>query len=341
MIYRNIEIHNVQEIIECEGGGVTWYRMPKYAYDSAESDAGRRVLRNTTGVELRFCMNSPEVKIKLQSVNGDAINCSYQLYFGGIQGGWDSHECMRPVVGSDMVECVIKKPNLEVLKRVAKASGISFDPEVVRVIFNRGAIKLIDVIGDVEPPKAELLPEKTLLCYGSSITHGSNAYAMPNTWSYLLAHNLNTDVLNLGMAGQCRMEPEIIEYIASSGEQGKWDVATLELGINVLSWEDEKIYERVTNTVRQVAGRNPEKPIFVISPFYCNNDFDGKPHAEKWRRIIKGICEKENFPNVTYVCGTDILGDISLISADMVHPNIYGVNQIAERLTKIIKPCFE
>ena len=132
------------------------------------------------------------------------------------------------------------------------------------------------------------------------------------------------------------MEPEIIEYIASSGEQGRWDVATLELGINVLFWETEKIYERVTNTVRQIAGRNPEKMIFVISPFYCNDDFVGGEKAVKWRKIIKDVCEKENFPNVTYVCGTDILGDISLISADTVHPNIYGVNQIAERLGNVI-----
>ena len=338
MIYKNIEIHNAAELIECEGGGTSWYRMSKTAYDAAESDAGRQMLRNTTGVELRFVMNSPEVTIKLQSVTGTAINYSYQVFYGGIQGGWECHECMRPVVGSDVVDCVIKKPNnLDVLKKIAKESGISFDPEVVRVIFNRGSIKIIDVIGDVEPPKAELLPQKTVLCYGSSITHGSNALSMPNTWSYLLAHNLDMDIINFGMAGQCRMEPEIVEYIASLGEQGKWDVATLELGINVLSWEDDKIYERVTNTINQVAGRNPEKPIFVISPFYCNNDYDGKPHADKWRRIIKEICEKLNFKNVTYVCGTDILGDMSLISADMVHPNIYGVNQIAERLTHIIK----
>lgn len=336
MIYKNIEIHNACELIECEGGGVTWHRMPKYAYDGAESDAGRRMLSNSTGVELRFIMNSPEVTVKLQSVTGDAINCSYQVFFGGIQGGWEAHECMRPVVGSDVVDCVIKKPNLEVLKRVAKASNTSFDPEVVRVIFNRGTIKVVDVIGDVEPPKKELLPQKTLLCYGSSITHGSNALSMPNSWSYLLAHRFDMDILNLGMAGQCRMEPEIIEYIASSGEQGKWDVATLELGINVLSWEEEKIYDRVTNAVRQVAGRNPEKPVFVISPFYCNVDFSGGESAEKWRSIIKEICEKESLPNVTYVCGTDILGDISLISADMVHPNIYGVNQIAERLGDVL-----
>jgi lysophospholipase L1-like esterase len=152
----------------------------------------------------------------------------------------------------------------------------------------------------------------------------------------LLAHELGTGLINLGMPGQCRMEPEVADYIASLGQEGKWDIATLELGINVLSWEEDKIYDRVTNIISAVAGKNPEKPVFVISPFYCNVDFNNGVSADNWRRIIKEICEKLNFKNVTYICGTDILGDISLISADMVHPNIYGVNQIAERLGKVI-----
>lgn len=40
--------------------------------------------------------------------------------------------------------------------------------------------------------------------------------------------------------------------------------------------------------------------------------------------------------NVTYINGLDLLGDMSLMSADEVHPNIYGVAQIAERITKIV-----
>lgn len=33
----------------------------------------------------------------------------------------------------------------------------------------------------------------------------------------------------------------------------------------------------------------------------------------------------------------DILGDAALLSADEVHPNIYGVQQIAERMTDLLK----
>ena len=40
---------------------------------------------------------------------------------------------------------------------------------------------------------------------------------------------------------------------------------------------------------------------------------------------------------MTYVNGLDVLGDASFISADEVHPNIYGVQRIADVLTSKIR----
>lgn len=74
----------------------------------------------------------------------------------------------------------------------------------------------------------------------------------------------------------------------------------------------------------------------VISPFYCGEDFNAKPEPNKWRTIIKEIVDKLAYENVTLVNGLDVLGDVNLLSADMVHPNIYGVQQIAERITSLL-----
>lgn len=40
---------------------------------------------------------------------------------------------------------------------------------------------------------------------------------------------------------------------------------------------------------------------------------------------------------MTYIDGLELLGDMSLISADEVHPNIYGVQQIADRLAERLR----
>lgn len=139
------------------------------------------------------------------------------------------------------------------------------------------------------------------------------------------------------MAGSCAMEPAYVDFIAEEGEQGKWDIGILELGINVLYWEDSKIAERVKNTIEQIAGRNPDKPIYVISPLYSPDDFQGKTQAEKWRKIIKDTIKMLNYKNVTYINGLDLIGEVKYLSADEVHPNVYGCQKIADELLKIIK----
>ncbi len=336
MLYKNIEIHNVGELYTNEEtGGATWLRVPETVYDKMESEQGKRWCRAHTGVELRFVMKSDTVILRMRSKEKNSV---FHVYRGSIQGGWEDHQTNK-VVYSDFDDYKIKKTtNLPVLQKITNEFNEPFSPEVIRVIFDRGEIELLDVIGDVEPPKKEQLPQTTLMAYGSSITHGSNSIDSSHSWVSTVAHNLKMDCRNLGMAGSCVMEPELVEYIAAEGEEGKWDVATLELGINVLTWEEDRIIERVENTIEQIAGRNQDKPVYVISPFYCDDDYNNNgTHAEKWRRLIPQVIAKLNYANVMYINGLDLLGDMSLISADEVHPNIYGVTQIAQRLTQIIK----
>ena len=176
------------------------------------------------------------------------------------------------------------------------------------------------------------------LAYGSSITYGANSIDMSHSFVSVIANNLRMDARNLGMAGSCAIEPEFADYIAALGEKGKWDIALLELGINVLGWDDEKINERVENIIREVAGRNPDKEVFVISPFYyCGEDFDNDKNPDRWRKLIPEIVERLKFPNVTYINGYDVLDDMYYMSADEVHPNVYGVQRIADVLTEMIR----
>lgn len=333
MIYKNMEIHNVAELYE-NGGGVSWLRMPADVDKQLEIvPVATNACRNSTGVELRFVMKSDKVRLCLEAIKPGV----FHVFRGGLQGGWEDHEVDKII---DTRKCffeIKRSENLPMLKRMSAVSGTDWDPEVVRVIFDRGTFILHDIEGDIIPPSKNQKPAKTLMCYGSSITHGSNSFNTSSNWSAVVAHNLNMDCRNLGMPGSCAMEPAVIEYIAAEGENGNWDMITLCLGINVLDWDNEKIFTRVTNTIREVAGRNANKPVFIISPFYSNDDFDKKGRADNWRKIIAEIVAKENFDNVTYINGLDLLGDMSLISADEVHPNIYGIQQIADILTAVMK----
>ncbi len=343
MIYKNFEIHNVAELIFNDDGSVSWKRIPSSVHKQMESEIADIVVHNATGVELRFILKGESATIRMCTYENDPNSfATFHVYRGGIQGGYIDNEQCRHVTG-EIQDFVIKKSaNLQRLKEMSQKNGDVWDCEVVRIIFDRGRYKLYDVIGDVEPPTNEQCPKKTLLAYGSSITHGSNSLDASHSWVSVLAHNLKVDYRNLGMAGSCLLEPAMAEFIASEGEKGKWQIAILELGVNALLWEDEKIIYRVQNIIQQVAGRNLDKPIFVISPFYhCSDDFGEIKYAQRWRELVEQIVVKLNYKNVTYINGFEVLGDISYISADEVHPNIYGVQRIADEIThrihKVIK----
>lgn len=336
MIYKNIDIYNTEELMYNPDGSVSWLRTPKNVYDSLEiRDQGQNMARNSTGVELRFVMHEDRAVIRMAA---GETGGRFHVYRGGVQGAWFDHEGDKIIENKPKDFVIERIASPDRLKTINDSSGYDWDSEVIRVIFDKGVIRLFDILGDVEPPRKEQCPKKTLLCYGSSITHGSNALDMSHSWTSVVARELNMDVRNLGMAGSCAMEPEFAEYIASEGEKSNWDVAILELGINVLGWDNEKIYDRAGNMIKQVAGRNPHKPVFIISPFYYGAEMlDNCQHGERWRRLLKQITDELGYPDVTYINGLDIIDNISYMSADEVHPNIYGMAQIADRITYILK----
>jgi len=338
MFYKNFEIHNAAELIYHDDGSVSFSRVPTGVHNAMEKKHTNTPL-DSTGVELRFVLRGDSAVIRMCTLENDPKSFdTFHVYRGGLQGGWEDHEIHCHVTGEIQEFVIQKSKNLSTLKEMSRRIGLDWDCEVVRIIFDRGRFKIYDIEGDILPPAKSQCPARTLLAYGSSITHGSNAIDMSHSWVSVLAHNLNMDARNLGFAGSCALEPEMAEYIASEGEKGNWDIATLELGINVLNWEDEKITSRVENILRQVAGRNNEKPVFVISPFYhCGEDFSDTDNTHTWRRIIPQIISKLNYPNVTYINGLDVLGDMRYISADQVHPNIYGAQRIADVLTERIR----
>jgi len=335
MLYKGIEIHNAAELDRYADGSVTWCRVPRFVYDTLEmGETARRMAMHSTGVELRFVLQSEEAVLRMNSSDGEGV---FHVYRGSIQGGWQDHE-VQTIVGSEPQDFVIKRsPNPERLKAIDEKSGHPFSSEVIRVVFERGFFRLFDVQGDVRPPTPEECPKSTLFFYGSSITHGSNSIDMSHSWPAAVGYNLKMDVRNLGMAGSCALEPAFAEYIASEGQRGNWDAAVLEVGIDVLSWDNEKIRQRLSNLLQKVAGRNPGKEVFLISPFYhCGDNSNAEKNAARWRTLAEETAKALNFDNVTYINGMDIIGDASFMSADEVHPNIYGVHQIADRLTKTV-----
>ena len=214
MIWKNMEIHNVAELVE-KDGGVTWVRVPERVRENMETQMGPMVAGNATGVELRFVMKGDEVKIRMASLCQETA--VFHVFWGAIQGGWEDHEVDKYVSGDPREYVIRKRDNMATLKRMAAESGQEWDPEVVRVVFDRGNFVLYDVAGEMEPPKKEQCPRRTLLAYGSSITHGSNSLDASHSWVWQGAYRLQMDYRNLGMAGSWIWQCDLHRWPGTSG----------------------------------------------------------------------------------------------------------------------------
>ena len=329
MQYKNIEIHNVACLKEDPNGGVSWLRFPQEVASSFEGgETAYNVARYATGVELRFVIESGDsASITMSKLEDDGTRNTFNVYRGGIQGSGEEGE----VTTHAKTFVIRRSENLDALRRAYPNNP--FSAEVVRIVFDRGRYRLLGVSDNVRPPRQDEVPSKSILFYGSSITHGSLALDMPHSFASVIGRRLHYDVYNLGLPGQCRIEHNTIDYLSSLA----WNVAVLELGINVLDWKEEKIEERVDYVLHNLAAKNPQKPVIMISPFYCYKDllYNGTC-VNRWRSIMEERIRRANLPNVTYINGVDLLDKAEYLTADILHPGIDGMQKIADGLYPII-----
>lgn len=344
MIYKNIEIFNIEELVELPDGSVTWRRVPKWTEDTLEKgDQSLRYSRGFTGVELRFVLKGDSATIRLAKVKDDGVDNSFCVYRGAFQGYYSDYAKSKVLNTMEPVDVVITRhQNPERQDKMIALTDPWWDMNVFRICFDRGLYRIIDIIGDVEPPKRSQCPAKRLMAYGSSITVGMDAMTSSTAWATILARKLKWDLLNKGFAGSCMLEYDMAEYLAQLGERGEYDAGILELGINAMTYPEEKVYDRVENMLRQVVGRNPDKQFFVVSPFLAPNDWAGDgENGRKWRRIIPEVVEKLNYVNLTHINGRDILNDVSFFAADGLHPSVYGHMEIANNMYERVKKVLE
>ena len=327
MIFQQIDFHNVAEILPHTDGGWQLWRAPSEVRARANERLNTTTAAYSTGIELRFVMLSDTVTIRLRSVPIAEGQMAY-LYFGSFQGGWQQSSW---IIRDEVTTITLTKPgNLDQLRRITHDAALPFDPSVVRLVLPYGNIIFHGVEGEVSPPAAELLPNRTLLCYGSSITHGSLALATPYTYPFRIAQKLGFDYLNCGFAGTALCDRTIAEWIVSRRD---WHVATLEMGVNMLGMEAAEFERRVDEFTAIFAADG--RPVFATSIFRTGGEHgaEGPTHADRFRDIVRKYAGQR----LHFIDGLELLEKTEFLSQDMVHPSLEGIAQIADRWTPFIR----
>ena len=124
MIYKNIDIHNIAELIYNDDGSISWKRVPSDVHSTMEAAMADSVVHNSTGVELRFIIKGDSATIRMSTYENDPKSFStFHIFRGGIQGGWQDHEVHCHVTG-DVQDFVIERAkNTDKLKIMSETCG--------------------------------------------------------------------------------------------------------------------------------------------------------------------------------------------------------------------------
>ena len=327
MVFNNVELHNVDYVEKGEHGHVM-YRVSKDTRDKLNPRARDVSSHHTTGVEIRFCMNCDKAVLKL-FVNGENRNrfLPCQLFYGGIHSGWVWYNPIN--LNDGLNEIVIDNVKLE--EKVAEKSkkeGHTFDYSVIRVLLGSADVEFVGLEGDVRPPLDSEKPQKKILFYGSSITHGSLGCMPSLSFVNIIAGHFKVDVFNKGFPGTCHCSNAMADYIAARND---FDFAVCEVATNIYgAIPDEELTERIKyliNVYREKTG----KKLIIIDNLILNDK------KEDCRALVKKAVEAAGYEGAIYVNGRCLLESESNVTADMTHPNPMGQIKIAENLIKIIQ----
>ena len=335
MIYKNFELYNVFELVpKKEQDGFLMSRIPKCVRSCLNQTASTMAF-NGCGVEIRFNIINGPAKVVISRDNIGAINPMgiVEIYYGSFQAS----NINNPVfVGYEQTEFFINTPpNIEKLLYLYKKEGKGYDPRLIRILLPHDAPTILHrVEGDIVPPQSSQKPCKKIVFYGSSITHGGNAISTRHTYASQLADMLNFELINLAFAGSAYMDIEMAEFIST---EINWDIAVLEMGINVLDkWTANEYKDHIECFICEIAERNQEKKIFCTDIYTFGADFFEDSKANQFRDILYKVIKRRRYDNVIYIPGYKMLKSVYELSSDLVHPSQEGMNTIAKNLFNII-----
>jgi len=334
-----VSFHNVVQLVPTVGNsGLQLRRFPEGVCNAQELSMNGRLWmsRMTTGCEIRFVSDAPCIAVYLSSTG---TRSSYLVFRGDYRHGPEETMEMGRIYRKELMHQPLDPMTAE------GNQTRRFAPNLWRIYCQSAPLAFhgIESFGyDIRPPRPDEIPGTRWLAYGSSITMSGNSY---ESYVNTAAEILGMDVLNLGMAGSCLLEPTFAGHIAARDD---WDFSTLELGINALEIEmaDDEFEKRARYLILKIVESQPEKPVVLLTLFRNRGDYVVTPASpgmfdnERFRRILRGIACELNHPNLHIIEGTELFQDLTGFCSDLLHPgpiaHIRAGIELASRLKQIV-----
>ena len=334
MLFKNAELFNIGGLIPADGGGYHMIRMPADVRAAMPEGNSQSVSLCPAGAEIRFVINSGTAKIIIRS-NGIR---KMEVCYGAIHRGADPTKDFYGTENTVIEVAPSSEP--EKLAKLHELCGYKYSPRLIRLLPEGfGHDIIVDIEGDIRPPRPEEVPEKRFIMYGSSITHGCFSMTQNNTYVYQLARKLGYDGYNFGFGGACLLEKEVCDYLSENGterNERKWDFAIMELGINTNELMDHAEFgKRAKYLLDVMREKNPRAKFFVTDIYPHLGELSDNGLTEGRRLALRR--ELDGRDNIVFVPGNELLNGFSGMSADGIHPSVDGVREIADNWYRVIK----
>lgn len=335
MIHDDLEFHNIAELNAVDGfAGLRMQRVPE-SVRCQLSDGAAGVLLSPADCEVRFRLadGCDSATIRLSSESRTTV----YIYHGPFQGA-------KFELDTEPRDLKIA-PHARIGQLMALGyTEAGYDPRLIRVCFGGPYPEPVFYHGHgdgVRLPEPGDVPQTTYLCYGTSITHGTDLAGAAISYPAHVAWRLGHQLRNFGSSGCCLCEKPIADYLADQA----CDLVTLELSVNmVASHTGDEFSRRAGYLVQRIADSQPDRPVFCITVLPHWRDIDesfcdpgAKSTSREFRAILRRIVKDLGRPNITLIEGPDLLPSLTGLCADLIHPGARGMFQIGENLAQRIR----
>ena len=316
---------------EEQDGMAVFHRFTKEQeeiYKETSSDYYKKSL-STSGVKLSFKTDSRNMFLKIDAVSGSSRKYfSVDVFVNGEPIGF--------IDNFTGTELPLNYTKIELpLGEYSKNFDLGEGTKTVTVHLPWSvAARITEISLDDGSSLEAVRPQKKLVSYGDSITHGYDALRPSNRYPAKLAEALGAEEYNRGIGGERFFPP-----IAEPKDNFEPDYITVAYGTNDWSKVDEATFRATCRGFYLNLSRsNPNSKIFALTPIW-RKDLDGERAFGPFENIVKVIEEEvRDLENVTVINGMDFVTHDSEYYADLrLHPNDAGFEQYFRNLNEKIK----
>jgi len=288
--------------------------------------------RDSTGMCVRFISESPNIYVRYE-LSRKSLSMSHMAATG--HSGVDLYA--QDELGMDRWVSVVRPDKQYIDSTIAKGLAPGSRRYTLYLPLRNGIESL--EIGVVKGDAFQALSPRTerpIVFYGTSIINGACASRPGMAFPSILGRRLRRPTVNLGFAGNGRMEIEVGSLLA--------ELDPCVYVIDCLpNMNESSVSERTIPLVRKIREAHKTTPILLVEDrSYTNARFfpARKRHHQKSRKALKNAFKqlKElGINNIFYLNGDNLLGQDGEAATDGSHPSDLGMMRYADAYEPLLR----